>query len=366
MARAWGMGTSMKMVSCGSARAYGGFLHEDRHEAFGSQLNRGEPGNSRSSDSYRKQPCKRCAGDLSVQPLRSGVNLRVGGGDGDWLYAGQQPECDDRERTEIEASVAAAAGAHVLHVQAWVADGSTCDTDVAITVLPAGLIPEVPTSAVSVSSIQSLGGWKGQHDTGGHGSSRGTMTMVNSPSMSGTARKFVTKYAHDGDERYSVTFGDDPNSTNFLYDAWVYFDKSSDLIGNLELDVNQVMPNGENAIFAFQCAGDSQTWDYTMNAGTPKHSRVKWLQSNQYCNPRTWSIDTWHHVQISYSRDDVGNVTVQSVWLDGLEQPINKTVPSAFALGWAVGKVQTQFQVDGIGKSGTTTVYVDNLTVYRW
>ena len=268
--------------------------------------------------------------------------------------------------TEIEASVAAAAGAHVLHVQAWVADGSTCDTDVAITVLPAGLIPEVPTSAVSVSSIQSLGGWKGQHDTGGHGSSRGTMTMVNSPSMSGTARKFVTKYAHDGDERYSVTFGDDPNSTNFLYDAWVYFDKSSDLIGNLELDVNQVMPNGENAIFAFQCAGDSQTWDYTMNAGTPKHSRVKWLQSNQYCNPRTWSIDTWHHVQISYSRDDVGNVTYQSVWLDGLEQPINKTVPSAFALGWAVGKVQTQFQVDGIGKSGTTTVYVDNLTVYRW
>jgi hypothetical protein len=71
-------------------------------------------------------------------------------------------------------------------------------------------------------------------------------------------------------------------------------------------------------------------------------------------------------VQISYSRDDVGNITYQSVWLDGKEQVINATVPSAFALGWAAGHLQTQFQVDGIGKSGKTTVYLDNLTIYRW
>jgi hypothetical protein len=29
-----------------------------------------------------------------------------------------------------------------------------------------------------------------------------------------------------------------------------------------------------------------------------------------------------------------GNVTYQSVWLDGVEKEINQTVPSAFALNW--------------------------------
>jgi hypothetical protein len=79
-----------------------------------------------------------------------------------------------------------------------------------------------------------------------------------------------------------------------------------------------------------------------------------------------WSKDAWHHVQISYSRDDSGNVTYHSVWLDGAEQVINETVPSSFALGWQVGVVQTQFQMDGLGTSGSSTVYLDNLTISRW
>jgi hypothetical protein len=59
-------------------------------------------------------------------------------------------------------------------------------------------------------------------------------------------------------------------------------------------------------------------------------------------------------------------VTYQSVWLDGAEQAIDATVPSSFALGWQVGVVQTQFQVDGLGTSGVSTVYLDNLTISRW
>jgi hypothetical protein len=131
------------------------------------------------------------------------------------------------------------------------------------------------------------------------------------------------------------------------------------------MDLNQVMPNGRTAIFAVQCAGDSGTWDYTKNAGTPDRPVVQWVQSRATCNPRRWSIHVWHHVQISYSRDDSGNVTYQSVWLDGARQNINATVPSAFALGWSP-TLQTQFQVDGIGGSGTITVYLDNLTIFRW
>lgn len=268
--------------------------------------------------------------------------------------------------SSIAGSIAMAIGAHVIHVLAYGADDATCDTDVAVTIVPPETGPAVPAIATSVSSIQVMGGWKGMHDTGGKGSSSGVTELVGTPSMSGTTRKFVTSYKNDGDERYSVTFANDANATNFLYDAWVYFNSSEGLVGNLEMDLNQVMPNGENAIFAFQCAGDSNTWDYTGNAGTPEHGRVDWIKSSQPCNPRTWSINAWHHVQIAYCRDDLGNVTYESVWLDGNEQVINATVPSAFALRWAPGTLQTQFQVDGIGKSGTTTVYLDNLTIYRW
>jgi hypothetical protein len=68
---------------------------------------------------------------------------------------------------------------------------------------------------------------------------------------------------------------------------------------------------------------------------------------------------------MSYSRDDAGNVTYDSVWLDGAQQSMNVTVPCAFALGWG-SVLLTNFQVDGLGASGSATVYLDNLAVYRW
>jgi hypothetical protein len=191
------------------------------------------------------------------------------------------------------------------------------------------------------------------------------MSVVNSPSLSGSARKFVTGFSNNGDERYSISFGDDTSSTNFLYDGWVYFTSSSAYIGNLEMDLNQVMPNGQNVIIATQCSGYSGTWEYTKNAGTPEKPIVEWKSSKAKCNPRSWSTHVWHHIQIKTSRDDSGYVTYQSVWLDGVQQDINEKVPSAFSLGWQP-TLQTQFQVDGYGGSGTTTVYLDNLVVYRW
>jgi hypothetical protein len=63
----------------------------------------------------------------------------------------------------------------------------------------------------------------------------------------------------------------------------------------------------------------------------------------------------------------VGNVTYNAVWLDGVEAPINETVPSAFSLGWAAGDLMANFQVDGKGSgSGSSTLYLDQFTMYRW
>jgi hypothetical protein len=176
----------------------------------------------------------------------------------------------------------------------------------------------------------------------------------------------VSNYTNYGDQRFDVSFGDDTTSTNFFYDAWVYLPSPSTSIANLEMDMNQVISNGQTVIFGFQCDGWSGTWDYTANIGTPEKPIDTWLHTHEGCNPRQWATNTWHHVQVSFSRDDYGNVTYQSVWLDGAQSVLNVTAPSAFALGWAP-TLLTNFQVDGsLAAIGTATAYIDDLTIYRW
>jgi hypothetical protein len=211
-----------------------------------------------------------------------------------------------------------------------------------------------------------MNNWVAVDDPGTDGSAAGSMAMVGSPSLSGSALEFDTTYTYYGGERYYASFGDDTTASNFVYDGWVYLDSSSGSIANLEMDMNQVMPNGQTVIFGFQCDGWAGTWDYTENAGTPIVPIDHWVNSSAPCNVQTWAQDTWHHVQVSYSRDDDGNVTYQSVWLDGNQQQINATAPSAFALGWAP-TVLTNFQVDSFAPgSSSSTVYLDNLTISRW
>jgi hypothetical protein len=122
-----------------------------------------------------------------------------------------------------------------------------------------------------VSAIQKLSNWEESNDPGtSSGHSTGEMSLTDSPSRSGSARKFVTSFTNSGGERYWVIFGEDTASTHFLYDAWVYFAKPSTQIANLEMDMNQVLSNGQTVIYGFQCDGTSSTWDYTKNAGTAK------------------------------------------------------------------------------------------------
>jgi len=217
-----------------------------------------------------------------------------------------------------------------------------------------------------VGGIQALNNWIGDHDDVTGGTATGAMAMSSSPSLSGNARQFYTTYTYYGGERYYSSFGSDTTAKNFVYDASIYLDDSSGSIATLELDMNQVMPNGQTVIFGFQCDGWSGTWDYTKNAGTPAQFDDEWVHSNAACNVRTWSRYTWHHIQISYSRDAYGNVTYKSVWLDGNQQVINATVPSAFVLGWTP-TLLTNFQVDSYDSSwSSSNIFVDNLTVSRW
>jgi hypothetical protein len=264
--------------------------------------------------------------------------------------------------TAINSQLPASAGQHTITVKAQAASGATCSATRTVTV--PGNSSLAPSNAVSVSNIESLTSWKAQNDPASGGSTSGTTNLVSSPALNGSSRSFYSTFSNSGGELYHATFGDDTAAYNFLWDGWVYFDNSASSIANLEMDMNQVMANGQTVIYGFQCDGYSGTWDYTKNAGTPTNYIDQWVHSSAPCNPRNWTRNTWHHVQISYSRDDKGNVTYHSVWLDGNEQAINATVPSAFALGWG-SVLLTNFQVDGLG-SGSNTIYLDNLTISRW
>lgn len=225
--------------------------------------------------------------------------------------------------------------------------------------------PSVPSDAIIASELQLHPHWKYDHDPGTSGTATGSMTIVADPAMSGKAAEFAVSYQDWGGEIYHVTFGSDASATNFVYDAEVWIAEGSK-VGNLEMDMNQVMPDGDTVIYGFQCDGDHGTWDYSGIKEALGAKHTGWFHSKAACNPADWTTDTWHHVQISYSRDEAGNVTYHSVWLDGDEAVIEATVPSASPLGWAKGDLLTNFQIDGRGSDGSSVVYLDKLTISRW
>lgn len=270
--------------------------------------------------------------------------------------------------TSIDTHASATVGNHTLHVKSWAYQGAVCVTDVAITVAnanddPASDTSIVPSDAISVSNIQTLSNWQGEHDKATSGSSNGTMSLVGSPAHIGIPREFAS--TGGGGLRYWVTFGDDAQATNFMFDGWIYLTNDAVGIANLELDMNQTMSNGQTVIYGFQCDGYSGTWDYSENLGTPQKPQGHWAHAKAACNPRSWSRDVWHHVEILYSRNSTGVITYKTVYFDGVASPINATVPGAHAMGWGP-VLLTNFQVDGLGANGASTVYLDDLTIYRW
>lgn len=269
----------------------------------------------------------------------------------------------------IDQSISSATGSHVLHVKAWGDEGSSCVTDVQIDVSGGASANSsslsIPSYASSVSDIQVLS-WNYQHDSGGSGSASGYTDLVTSPSLYGTTRRTVTYFSNDGDERYATVFSDNTSVQNFVWDGWVYLTSSSNQLANLELDVNQTMPNGETMFAGVQCDGWTGQWAYTSNIGSVNSPQMSWIKaSGTSCNPQKWSQYTWHHVQFSLSRDSSGYVTYHAVWLDGVETPLNATVPTAANDGWGPA-INTQFQIDGYGSSGHVTAYLDDLKISMW
>jgi hypothetical protein len=273
------------------------------------------------------------------------------------------------KNTSFDEQVSATVGTHTVHVKAWGSDGEVCVADVAVDVTSAtdnaaADSSTVPSDAVSVSSLQKLEGWHEAHDSGTNGHSTGSTKLVGSPVYSGSSREFEGKYTNAAGERYWVSFGDNTTSTNFFYDGWIYLTSSASHIANLELDLNQTMPNGETVFMGIQCDGYTGTWDYTENLGSAKKPKGHWAHSSSACNPRSLTRDKWHHVQASFSRTSTGKITYKTIYMDGVAHTLNHTVFGARASGWG-DVLMTQFQIDSLNSS-TVTAYLDDLTIYRW
>lgn len=268
--------------------------------------------------------------------------------------------------TSLTTQVSASAGTHELHVKSWGPNQAACDTDLSVNV-GSSAKSVIPADATVVNNIQTLQNWADWFDTGtivaGDTAASGSWSIVNSPSLSGAAMRFVSNYTDNGGILYYDNFAasnPDTSSQNWFLDTWVYVASPNNDLANVEMDLNQVLPNGDTVIYGFQCDGWNNTWDYTWT-DTGTH----WTQSSQTCNPRNWAMNTWHHVQIYFSRDSSENVTYHSVWFDDQQQDINATVHSGLALGWANSNI-LNFQIDGLGASGSITTYLDNVSVYHW
>jgi Bacterial Ig-like domain (group 2) len=256
-------------------------------------------------------------------------------------------------------------GTHTIHFQAANVNGLCPVVNTTFTsAKPVAVAHTIPTHAISSGSLDGATNWEWNHDPGTPGSSRGSsLYPVSEVSLDGDAREFYFTFSDNGGEIYHLKYATDDSVTHFVYDTYIYLDNPSQ-IENIEMDMNQVMSDGKTVIFGTQCANGSGSFEYTKITDGHTH----WYASNIPCHPKTWTAKTWHHVQIASHRDENGVVTYDWVNLNGTYTDFkNATGSSAENLGWPMGDLILNFQLDGAGAGGEpVTVYIDKLTIYRW
>jgi hypothetical protein len=270
------------------------------------------------------------------------------------------------------AKLAISAGVHTIHFKSWTARGACPVVTTQFTVGAGSAPPPTPPSssssygiaanAISSGDLDDNGPWGQIHDGGTPGASRGSSVYPATTPLYDDARKFYMTYSDRGGERWNLFVGKDAKATHFVLDTYVFFPNPSEVL-NLELDINQVMANGETVIIGTQCSGVTGTWESAFTSGKYDH----WWSSSIKCDPRKWTANVWHHVQIGMHRDAKGVVTHDWVNLDGTHYAWGRTQLSAHFLGWAPGVMDVQYQIEGSNKgSGSVTSYIHKLTVYRW
>jgi hypothetical protein len=270
-----------------------------------------------------------------------------------------------------------ATGKHTIHFKAWTTAGICPVVDSTVSVSgtgsgsssgggsstpPSNPSVSIPSNAVPSADLDTSNNWAYEHDGGTPGSSRGSTLFPATTPLYDDAREFYMTYSGRGGELWHNSFANDSASTHFVLDTYVFVTNPSQL-ANLELDLNQVMSNGKTVIYGTQCSTYSGTWEWTYYSGG-----FHWHSSNITCNPRGWSANTWHHIQVGFHRDSNGYVTHDWVNFDGNHSTFSgASGSSAQHLGWAKGSLLMNVQLDGWNTgSGSVTAYFHKTTFYRW
>jgi hypothetical protein len=274
-------------------------------------------------------------------------------------------------------SVGLGSGTHSIHFKSWTSNGNCPVVSTTFMVggssgssgVPAASggstvsasIASIPVNAIGSADLDGKS-WASQQDAGTPGDAGGSTVYPASTPLYDDARKFYMTYSKHGGERWHVSFAKDASATHFIYDTYVYIVDPAQ-VGNIELDMNQVMSNGATVIYGTQCSSYTRTWEYTIVSGG-----AHWKSSNIPCNPKNWAANTWHHVQIASHRNSSGDVTYDWVNLDGTHHVFNNaTGYSAEQLGWARGDLLINFQLDGANSgSGSITAFIHKMTIFRW
>jgi hypothetical protein len=256
-------------------------------------------------------------------------------------------------------------GTHTIYFKSWTQSGA-CPVVASTFMVDAtddATAPSIPSNAVSSGDLDGSSKWTEDHDGGTPGKSKGTTQYPSKTPSYDDAREFHMTYSDEAGERWSNTFTKDSVSTHFVLDTYVYLPNPSQ-VKNVELDINQVTSNGETIILSTQCSGENGSWEYGDTVGKHDH----WKSTNIKCNPKNWTANVWHHIQIGEHRDTDGFVTHDWVTFDGQYNAFeNATLESAHFLDWGSGDLNTQFQIEGANAgSGTVTAYIHKFTIYRW
>jgi hypothetical protein len=270
--------------------------------------------------------------------------------------------------------VSISSGSHTIHFKSWTGGGVCPVVSVSFNVggssstsgtTSSGTTTgtSIPSYATASSDLDTIG-WQYEHDWGTPGSSKGSTYYPASTPLYDDAREFYMTYTDHGGERWHLSWANAASPTHFIFDTYVFV-KNPDQMANLELDINQVMSNGETVILGTQCSSYSGTWEYVYVSSGKPH----WHSSNIHCNTRKWAANTWHHIQIGMHRGSSSSyVTHDWVTLDGTKSYFSGASGSAgLWLGWSKGSLTTNYQVDGAySSSGSVTSYIHKMTIYRW
>lgn len=214
------------------------------------------------------------------------------------------------------------------------------------------------TAQTLKSSIEQMSGWSScsvcAGSNGAGASAPHSTTLVSSPALSGSSRKFhlggSTPYAN---ALWWKQLGASNSKTHFVYDVYFYL-RTPSYAQALEFDVNQ--SNGHHKfIFGTECnIKGGHVWDvYDPKGGA-------WRSTGIYCAQP--SAYRWHHIHWELYRDSY-KVHYVSLTLDGVKHYVNR---SYYARSSSVNEINVAFQMDGDKYQHDYDTWTDKISLKYW